>query len=146
VFRFNAADITQAYATMSFSGKTLGANSNAFSMMTTDGTYFYFSYDAGNSGNDNVIAKYSLSGSTFTYVSTTTMGSAGNMMRFFVIDGFYYGFAFAGGDNKMRKFNSGGTLVYTSEDFSSAGSIALLIGKSLFLSTSSGRNFCRIWY
>jgi len=113
VYMYNALDDTIAGTLMTFSGETLGATGS--STMTCDGSNFYFSYDAGNNSADNLIAKFTLAATTFTYVSTTTMtGGAGLFTPNFLVsaDGEYYGFNTSG--NKIVQFNSVGAVLVTS--------------------------------
>ncbi len=147
VYRFNANDITQNPVQMTFTGKNLGTSASGYIMMTVDKGNFFFSFDAGNNTNDNRIAKYSLSGTSFIYSSTTTVGSTGNMIRFFVINDDYYGFAF-NSDSKIRKFNSSGTQIYTGADF--IGSVSsnrmFQLDKNIFIADNVSLCLYRIFY
>jgi len=61
-----------------------------------------------------VIAKYSLSGTTLTYVSSVTRGSVGDFNKSFLVDsgGNYYG-ASSNSPELFKKFSPAGILVYS---------------------------------
>lgn len=116
IYRYSRANISAGGTLMSFSGQTLGSQSTSsnYVTMTSNGAYFYFTYNAGNSTNDNIIAKYSLSGTTLTYISNTTFGSVGDFTKSLLVDmsGNYYGITNNSG-TLFKKFSSGGSLVYS---------------------------------
>lgn len=114
VYRYLLSNIGAGGTLMTFSGSFVLATSDANQMMTTDGTYFYFNFKAGNSSNDYDIAKYSLSGTAFTYVSTTSLGASANVCRLFHVrasDGHYLTKSTT---EVYRRYNSSGTLQVTS--------------------------------
>lgn len=111
VYRYDITNLAAGGTQMTFSGATVLTTTNFVMAMVCDGANFYFNYEAGNSANSWVVAKYSLSGTTLTYVSSATCGSA--------MAGFNEGFAansngdiFVTDDStyKLRKYNSSGTL------------------------------------
>lgn len=109
VYRYAVNDLSAGGTLMSFSGaKTLTTTNDAI-MMTSDGTSFYFSFEAGNSANSYVLAKYSLSGTTFTYVSSITCGSTAITSIMVNASGSIYGKI----SGTIAKYNSSGTLQYT---------------------------------
>lgn len=114
VYRYLKTDLAAGGTLMTISGTALGAQ-NVDMIMSCDGTNFYFNWDGANDGtNTHEIAKYSLSGTTLTYVSTTTCGAtAANFIRFHVraSDGSFIGVSNA--DAKMRRYNTSGTLQWT---------------------------------
>lgn len=115
VYRYLRTNVSAGGTLVTVSGQSLGTqNTSTFVVMTSDGTYFYFTYNAGNSLNDNVIAKYSLSGTTLTYISSVTRGSVGDFNKSFLVDkaGNYYG-ASSNSTELFKKFSSGGSLVYS---------------------------------
>lgn len=114
VYRFAKNNLAAGGTLMSFAGAVTLATSNDEVMMSCDGTNFYFNYQAGNSGNDYVIAKYTLSGTTLTYSSSITCGAVANTMRTFHVqaDGDLMGMSSS--DVKYRRYNSSGTLQATS--------------------------------
>lgn len=109
VYRYAVNDLSAGGTLMSFSGaKTLTTTNDAM-MMTSDGTSFYFTFEAGNSANSYVLAKYSLSGTTFTYVSSITLGSTAITSIMANAAGNFYGKI----SGTVAKYNSSGTLQYT---------------------------------
>lgn len=113
VYRYDASNIAAGGTLMTFSGQSLTYN-NDEQKMFTDGTNFYFTCKAGASANDYVISKYTLSGTTFTYVSDITCGAVANTMEYPVkadASGNLYGWSTT--DNLIRKYNSSGTLQST---------------------------------
>lgn len=111
VYRYDKTDLSAGGTLMTFSGQSLIYVANT-QYMTTDGTYFYFTHKAGNSANNYVISKYSLSGTTLTYVSDITCGATAAFANGFSADtsGNIYG---VHTDKTIRKFNSSGTLQRT---------------------------------
>lgn len=113
VYRYTASNLAAGGTLMTFSGATTLVAADYAIVMSTDGTYFYFNFNAGNSANDYVIAKYSISGTTFTYVSSTTCGSTGSSFGAFHVrasDGHYL----AQSTGRLyRRFNSSGTVQST---------------------------------
>lgn len=113
VYRYDAGNIAGGGTLMTFSGQSLAYNNNEQKMFT-DGTDFYFTCKAGANGNDYVVSKYTLSGTTFTYVSDITCGSTANTMEYPVkvdTSGNLYGWSTS--DNLIRKYSSSGTLLST---------------------------------
>ncbi len=112
VYRYDKTNLAAGGTLMTFSGQSLAYN-NDQQVMSSDGTSFYFNNKAGNSANTYVISKYSLSGTTLTYVSDITCGSTAN-------DGYRIVNVVAGGDiylcentGVVKRFNSSGTLQTT---------------------------------
>lgn len=114
LYRYNKDNLAAGGTQMTIAGAKVIPTNDYQVKMATDGTSFYFSFEAGNSANAWLLAKYSLSGTTITYVSTITCGSA--------TLGFGQGFqVLASGDiyiytypaKVISKFNSSGTLQYT---------------------------------
>lgn len=134
VYRYLKSDLTSV-SQITFAGQSLTDITATNMMMTSDGTNIYINYQAGNSADANVVSKYSISGTTFTYVSSVTCGStASNLSRFQVraSDGHIIGID--NGDIKIRRFNTSGVLQSTSiafrEEFQWFSSIA---GKAFYL-------------
>lgn len=116
LYRFTASNLAAGGTLMTFAGaKVLVASDGAYGIkMGSDGTYLYFSYEAGNSANDYVVAKYSVSGTTATYVSSITCGSTANSLYTFQVrasDGHILARSNGG---VYRRFNTSGTLQTTS--------------------------------
>lgn len=115
VWRYSASDLTSSPTEITFSGAVTLTDTNSVLTMTSDGTDIYISYAAGSSANQYDIAKYTISGSTFTYDSTITLAgtptfdgpgtwcvtAAGN---FYVINT----------SNVLIKYNSSGAIQWTS--------------------------------
>lgn len=109
LYRYDASDLSLGGTLMTISGQAFGI-AGSF-QMTSDGVYFYFSSDAGTTANDYEIAKYSLSGTTLTYVSTTTCGSTPIQFASFAVDssGQYIGYD----TQVLYVFDNTGTLTDT---------------------------------
>lgn len=116
VYRYDKTNLAAGGTLMTISGQAFAWNNDA-QIMSSDGTSFYFNYKAGNSANDYVISKYSLSGTTLTYVSDITCGSTGgNAARIVAIDSSTNLWLWKT-DGTIRKYNSSGTLQSTSNDY-----------------------------
>lgn len=74
VIRYDAATLANP-TTMTFDTNGLNT-SNDNIRFATDGTYFYFNFDAGNSSNGWELAYFLVSGTQFIYQDTLTVGSA----------------------------------------------------------------------
>jgi hypothetical protein len=107
---------------MTFSGATLLINATSPTStpqitMSSDGTYFYFNYNAGNNvSGDNIIAKYNLSGSgtNLSYVSSITLSGANTHVGNFLIDPIKGFFIVSNTDNNARRFDLlGNTIPFT---------------------------------
>lgn len=110
LYRFTKSDVTSTGTQITFSGATVLSDINSSIVMTTDGTDFYFSFEAGN-GNQYDIAKYTLLGTVLTYDSTITLSNSANIISFSVkINGDIY----ASTSNNIYVYNSSGTLQKTS--------------------------------
>src|SRR5574343_518494 len=90
VYRFSKSNMAAGGTLMTSSGAKLLVNANTASdmRMTSDGTYIYFNFEAGNdTTNDYKIAKYSISGTDLVYVSTTNLGSSAGVVNYFCVKG-----------------------------------------------------------
>ena len=116
VYRYDASNLAAGGTLMTISGQSFVGTGGLNVWMTSDGTHFYFTYKAGNSANSYVLSKYSLSGTTLTYVSDITCGTAVASNAFVVnTNGIYI---FTDSDAKIRKYNTSGTIQYTTPAFS----------------------------
>ena len=113
VYRYPISSITDAGTLMTFSGATVLAQSDEQLQMAFDGTHFYFTHEAGNSANSYVIAKYSLSGTVLTYVSSITLSDATSFNGGFAVDstGRIYT---SDSTANFKQYSSTGTLELTS--------------------------------
>lgn len=114
IYRYSADNLAAGGTLMTFSGTLPDLTVDTSLHLACDGTYFYMTYDGGNSANAWLIAKYSVSGTVFTYVSTITCGSAtlGFATNLGVLSsGNIY--TLDEGNDALSKFNSSGTLQYT---------------------------------
>lgn len=135
VYRYSVTDLTSA-TLMTVAGVALGGASGVNPFMNADATNLYINYDGGNdTTNTHEISKYSISGTTITYVSTITCGATpGNFVRFAIrqTDGHLIGIGNA--DAKLRRYNTSGTLQATSD-------IAVTDGYQYFSLNFSGTYF-----
>jgi hypothetical protein len=112
VYRYTATDLSLGGTLITIAGQALGTEITT--VMTSNGTDFYFNFDGGTSANEFEIAKYSISGTTLTYVSTVTCGASGSHFDTgFAVNnsGDIYGFA-----STITRYNSSGTLQDTAPD------------------------------
>jgi len=72
VVRVPKTDIKQAGTDMTFSGAVVLANTDSIIRMTSDGTYIFLNFQAGNNASSEILSKFSISGTTLTYVSDIT--------------------------------------------------------------------------
>jgi hypothetical protein len=116
VYRFAKQNLAGGGTLMTISGSFVIVTTNSTLRLTCDGTSFYINFKAGNTANDYDIAKYSLSGTTLTYVSTTACGStAGRLAAFHVrSNGQYIGT----NSTNVYRYNTAGTLQTTSPTYS----------------------------
>jgi hypothetical protein len=126
VYRYDKTNLSTGGTLMTISGQAFATTGGAEMIMTSNGTNFYFNYKAGNNASDRIISKYTVSGTTLTYVSDITCGASSNVANQLLqvdssdnIYGWYRSTDF-GGDNKVRKYNSSGTLQYTSNAYGSS--------------------------
>lgn len=138
IYRFDKTNIAAGGTLMTIVGQAFSTSGGTDVGMFCDGTNFYFNYQAGNSANDYILSKYSLSGTTLTFVSNTTCGSTANSLRRVVVD--LSGNIFAGStaDNKIRKFNSSGTLQTTSNTGVNANLLMNYLNNYYFLVNITG--------
>lgn len=121
---------------ITFSGAVVLATTNSGMRMSSDGVSIYFNFQAGNSANDYAIAKYTVSGTTFTYVSTTSCGATAARFGLFGVklNGEYIGIDVAVQDNiTFRRYNTSGTLQTTSFVYIGIRSYIYIIGNSVYM-------------
>jgi len=73
IYRYPNATLNTAGTLMTLVGQNFGINSSVW--MTSNGTDFFFTHNAGNSASANALGRYSLAGTVLTFVSTTTYGA-----------------------------------------------------------------------
>jgi hypothetical protein len=113
VYRYLKSNISAGGTLMTISGQAFSTTGGANVRMTSNGTDFFFNHKAGNSANDYVISRYTISGTTLTYVSDITCGSSSGTHTGFVVDTSINIFGMASANGFVRKYNSSGTLQYT---------------------------------
>lgn len=118
VYRYLKSDITSSPTLMTIATQAFATTGGSATMMTSNGTDFFFNNKAGNSANNYIASKYTLSDTTLTYSSDITCGSVAASLYYFLVDASVnvYGFA-ASTDSKIRKFNSSGTLQSTTDAY-----------------------------
>jgi hypothetical protein len=111
VYRYNKNNLAAGGTLITFTGLTLSITTGPF-IMACNGTNFYFSYNGGNSTNSNLIAKYSLSGTSLTFISSTTYGLSTDFRQSFIVDSDENIFTTTDIPTiKTRLFSFGGTLL-----------------------------------
>jgi hypothetical protein len=145
VYRVNLSDLTTSVV-MTFSGATVLTNTDQEMIMTSDGTYFYFSYKAGTTANSYEIAKYSISGTVFTYVSTITLGNT-IIYEFVVLgDGTFRAHTNTSTQTELQKYNSSGTSTATySFFFADVGDELSNINGTLYVTDNSTRTITKVY-
>jgi len=136
VYRYDPTNLSAGGTLMTFSGGSLGTTNGT--LMSSDGTNFYFSSDGGNSANTYVLAKYTVSGTTFTYVSSITCGSTAFNRYWVKASGDIYA---ATTDGFLHKYNSSGTQQWVTDDrffYTISGGSALNIADTLYFAMSDG--------
>lgn len=131
LWRYDKTNIAAGGTLMTMSGQTFGTTSITQVRMVSNGSgTFYFTCKAGNSASNHIVSKYTISGTTATYVSDVTCGStAGNLQEIVGVNsnGDIIGYA-RGGDDFMRRYNSSGTLQATSVVYGSEGKLYKVAG------------------
>lgn len=126
VYRYDRTNLAAGGTLMTFSGGTGLTTTNSSLRMSSDGTYLYINFQAGNSANDYALAKYSISGTTLTYVSTTTCGStSGRFSKFHVRA--TNGDIIAHTSQVLRRYDSSGVLQATSPTYNYVNNVEGLI-------------------
>ena len=123
IYRYDKSNITATGTLMSFSGATVLETTDDSLQMASDGTNFYFSFQAGNSSNQYVIAKYTLSGTTLAFDSTITLSDSATFNQNFVVDS--VGNIYTINSGSVKKYNASGILQYTSEGTSYRNLVSL---------------------
>jgi hypothetical protein len=85
VYRYLKNNLAAGGTLITVTGLPLIATTGTF-IMSSNGVNFFFSYNGGNSINSNVIAKYSLSGTTLSYISSLTCGITTDFRQSFIVD------------------------------------------------------------
>jgi len=126
MYRYDKTNIAAGGTLMTFSGQTAGTtDDHMYFAVAPNGTDWYFTNKANNSTSQHIISKYTLSGTTLTYVTEITCGSTSSYFdSLYAVDasGNIYGM---GSDTKIRKHNSSGTIQSTSITYQVAGSLVL---------------------
>lgn len=133
VYRYAVNNLAAGGTLMTFSGAVTLTATNNDVIMTSDGTNFYFTFEAGNSANSYVLAKYSLSGTTLTYVSSITCGSTAITWIAVKANGNIY----AKATNDVLKYNSSGTLQTTLTGIIGSTSSLLNITDYIYIASPS---------
>lgn len=120
VYQYDITALGSGGTVCTFSGQTLGTQAGVTmtkGQSTTGGAVnIYFNFDSGNSANDYRMAKFSVLGSAFTYVSSTNLGATLGVASNFLVDsaGNYYAFS---SSFVVRNYNSSGVIQYTTDAY-----------------------------
>lgn len=142
VYRYNRNDLSAGGTQVTFSGATLTYGANV--VMTSNGVEFFFNYDAGQSGNSYSIAKFTISGTTLTYVSATSAGSTANQFAgAFAVDSTtnYYGT----NSGIIYQYDNTGTLAVTSGSTLATISRIFNWSNTLYGCDSAGQFFNKLY-
>lgn len=123
LIRYNILNILNPPTIINFSGGIILVNgptgsSTSEVVMSYDGTYFYFNHNCGNSANDNIVAKYSLLGTTLTYISSVTLSGGSTHTRTFLVHPTKGFITRSYVDLKLRKFDFSGNQTFVELPFS----------------------------
>jgi hypothetical protein len=142
VYRHLLSDLTSSPIQITIDGQSLGTSQGGGLRMTSDGTSFFFNGKGGTSANDYIISKYTLSGTTLTYVSDITCGSSVGTHTYIIADSSsnIYGYKT---DNTFRKYNSSGTIQYTTSAYPTASS-GLVNIKNVFYTVQNNSSLTRL--
>ncbi len=133
VYRYAVNNLAAGGTLMTFAGATTLTTTNDAILMTSDGTNFYFSFNAGNSANSYVLAKYTLSGTTLTYVSSITCGSTA--ITSFMVNA--SGNIYTKSSDVITKFNSSGVSQYSTTLLSNTFNIFNVLDNYYLTTTST---------
>ena len=110
MFRYQLIDLSLGGVEMTVVGQAF-ATTAGFTM-TSNGKDIFFSNQAGGSSSKNIVSKYSISGTTITFVGNTTCGSTSAIFSAFAVDSSEN---YIGTDNGIiYVYDSAGSLTYTS--------------------------------
>lgn len=113
LYRYAKNNLAGGATLMTFSGSNQLTQSDANLRLMSDGTNLLISCLAGNSANQHEIAKYSISGTTLTYVSSVTLGStSGEVDSPIAFSSGEFG-AMDTADGTIRRYDSSGNLLGT---------------------------------
>lgn len=126
VYRYDKTDLSAGGTFVDLVGKNIASTTNTTAMvMASDGTNLYLNYGASattSSSTDYVISKYlasSTNDSAFTYSTDILCGTTQhNADRILLIDSSTNIWGFNTSDGKIRKCNSSGTILSTSNAYS----------------------------
>jgi hypothetical protein len=142
VYRYLKSNIGAGGTLMTISGQSFATTGGATMRMTSNGTDFFFNHKAGNSANVYVISRYTLSGTTLTYVADITCGSTAGTHVGFTVDVNLNVLGLSNVDGFIRKYNSSGTLQYTTTQVGNAGQGFVNFSGNMY-STRQGTNVSR---
>jgi hypothetical protein len=143
VIMYDITNIALGGTICSFVGATVPVFNVSTQYMIFDGTHAYVGRNAGNSADNHQFAKYLVSGTTFTYVTTITCGAVS-------LDGFVNGRLFANSlgeiyslgvssDNgQITKFDATGAQLYQDAVGFSTGPIVINYANELFYRLNDG--------
>lgn len=151
VYRYTTANLAAGGTLMTFSGQTFGTTTFSSVRMVADpNSNFYFTCKAGNSASQHILSKYTLSATTFTYVSDITCGStSSNFDNFVYVDASINSYGFSNSDQKIRKYNSAGTLQVASGAYVSLSNYFMSLQSTtnavIFIANPNTQNLNQIW-
>ncbi len=144
VYKYTKTNLVAGGTLITFSGATVLAQTDATMRMSSDGTNIFFNYQAGNSANDYDLAKYSVSGSTLTYVSTISLGSTAARVRNFhgKTNGEFVALSDTG---TIRRYNSSGTLQAASAFSYGYNGVLHSVSQNFYLGNSTTQLYYKLF-
>lgn len=135
LYRYDLTDLSTPATQMTFSGSTVLEPTESQMKMFFNGTYFYFTHEAGNSAFEYVIARFTFSGTVLTYDSSITFSDSADAIRYVAMNNGDI-FAFDNSPAETRQYNSAGVLQETFNAINNR--TAANISGSLYIGNTDG--------
>lgn len=144
VYRYDRTNLSAGGTLMTIATQALSTSGGTSLRMASNGTDFFFNFKGGNSANDYVVSRYTLSGTTLTYAADITCGSTSGTMTAFSVDSSTNIYGMYNVDTTIRKFNSSGTLQYTTPQYVGNQILGYISGNH-YISESTPARFTKIY-
>ena len=114
IYRYGINSLSSGGTLMTISGQAFATTGGGSVVMSTNGTDILLNFKAGNNASDRIVSRYTLSGTTLTYVSDITCGASSNVANLLLyIDSSNTIYGFDPTTRIVRKYNSSGVLQST---------------------------------
>jgi hypothetical protein len=144
IYRYNRKNINSGGILMTIIGQPFSGPTTF--RMTFDGSTFYFNRKAGNSVNDFILSKYSLSDTTLSYIGDVTCGNTANSFEGFAVrlDGSIFGQQNSNGQF-IRKFSSSGVLQYALDNVYKRSDFFLVKNSRIYQLRYTGNGYTNVF-